>query len=320
MSHPGRPVLWLAESHEFSPRARALLNSHCDIIEQPIGAQDIGYVFEQCDALFIRLGVKIEGKLLPNTFRCKYILCPATGTDHIQLMRHQRDSLKIISLKGNNEFLEQLPATAEHTLALMLVLLRKLYPAIHSVKNKTFDRHAFKSYELAGKNVGIIGFGRLGQRVASYVTALGARVLVFDTDKHKMERAGELACRNIDQLLSNSDIVTLHVDLREDNKDMVNLSFLEKMKTSALLINTSRGQLVNERDLIYALENKRISGAALDVVQDEPWPNQEGELLSYCRYNDNLIITPHTGGYSYESLEKAEYFVAEEFIKSLGYG
>jgi D-3-phosphoglycerate dehydrogenase len=221
--------------------------------------------------------------------------------------------VEVISLKGEREFLDSIYATAEHTLALLLAVLRNVPQAVNHVNEGKWNRDAFKGRELHGSTLGIVGYGRLGTKLAGYGEALGMDVLACDPHTKEDDR---IQLVDLETLLSESDYVTLHVPYTESTASMIGAEEFERMKNSGYLINTSRGEIIDEVALIRALRNDEIEGAAVDVVRgeydyQEDWM-RDSMLIQYARDNQNLIITPHIGGATWESMEKTEIYIAEK--------
>ncbi len=312
-----RPVIWIGEPEEFCKAAVSILEPHAEVIFKKVRENDLTEVFNQCDVFVFRLGLKIQKKDLNQNQRCKMIATPVTGLDHIDLDACRENNIQLISLKGEELFLREVRATAEHTFALLFALIRNIVPAAQHVTQKHFDRNLFRGHELYQKAFGIIGYGRLGKIVANYAKAFGMRVLIHEIDKKKIPENSEFEFLELNELLQHADYVSLHVDSNRDNKHLVDKKFLSQMKQTAYLINTSRGNLIYESDLVDALEDKILSGAALDVVEGEPDVDFENRLFQYHRQNANLLITPHLGGNTVESFEKTECFIAQKIIDQL---
>lgn len=214
-----------------------------------------------------------------------------TGTDHVD----NRD-VPLISLKGEADFLSGVFATAEHTMFLIGSLVRKIPFAHQDVCRGNWDREKWQGVELRGKTLGIIGMGRLGKQIARYADAFGMFSIACDKDG------------NLEFVLRNADIISVHIPLNDETRVMFGVEQFKLMKPSSYFINTSRGQIVDEDALFWALSNKEIAGAALDVMCNEP--NINPKLLEYARANSNLILSPHLGGNTAESREKTQIFLA----------
>lgn len=288
--------------HRFSPETESL--------------QD---VVRGCEVMVIRLGYTIDEALQQRATRLKAIVSPTTGLDHIDLKAAAHRGVAVLSLKGEVEFLSTITATAELTWGLVLSLLRKIVPAHADVCNGRWDRDSFRGVELRGKTLGIVGVGRLGRMMARYGKAFHMRVLGYDPHAADGVENLDEFCGSLLELVSRSDVVTVHVPLAEETMNLLGHEHFAVMKRSALLVNTSRGRIVNEVALLEALESGKIGGAALDVLaREEDARDGRGDaigsdlLIQYARRRDNLLLTPHIGGATGESMHRTEIFMAEK--------
>lgn len=311
-----KPVVWVAEPDELAIKSKQLLELKFEVVYQKITASDLKQVFAQCDVLFFKLAFRIHESNLDPHQRCKIIATPVTGLDHIDLTACNRNNIRVISLKGATDFLKGIRATAEHTMALMLCLIRNIVPAANHVSSNQFNRNAFKGTELYQKTLGIIGYGRLGKIVAEYAIAFDMKICCFEINESKHIHHNKIQFCELDTLLAESDIISIHIDLNEGNEGFINKAFFSKIKKGAFLINTSRGNLVIEEDLVDALTSGHLAGAALDVVRNEPEIQFNDPLYHYQKQHDNLIITPHIGGLTVESSEKTEAYIIDQIIAS----
>jgi len=229
-----------------------------------------------------------------------------TGTDHID----NRD-IPLISLKGETDFLQDVWATAEHTWALIMALIRNIPAAFKDVQQGHWDREKWQGTELHGKTLGIVGYGRVGQQVARFAEAFGMDIMIYDPN-HPLGES------YLNTVLRRSDIVTVHVPLNDKTRGMFGINQFAQMKPTAYFVNTSRGAVVNEDALVNILFHKLIAGAAIDVVENEPHiPHNLGSL---AKYGKRLIITPHISGCTTESREKTQLFIAnkiKEYVNGL---
>jgi len=233
------------------------------------------------------------------------------------LFGYLRDrDIMVLSLKNEVEFLDDVHATAEHTWAMILALLRKIPAAYQSVLNGEWDRDSYKGHELNAATLGIVGLGRIGSKVARYAEVFGMKVIAY-TDKYREKPPYIELVNNLDQLLELSDIITIHVPLNAGTENMIAENEFLQMKENALFVNTSRGEIVDEHALIRALENGRIAGAAVDVIchEERMIPKGNSSIVKFARQDARLLITPHIGGATYESMEKTEVFIAEKLAK-----
>lgn len=271
------------------------------------------------NALFVKLGISIDKEVMDAMPSLKYIVTPTTGLNHIDIDIAKERGIDVISLKGETEFLNTVKSTAEHTWMLLLALIRKLPHAFHDVKNYTWQREPFLGSEVGGKVLGVIGYGRLGKIVASYAVAFGAEVIAYDIDEQKLTNLPiGISKVSLSQLLEKSQIISLHIPSNEDNYQFINQNLISQMKNGTLLINTSRGEVVDENAILIALNNNLLAGYATDVLEgDSSWEGKiEGihPLVEYAKQNNNLIITPHIGGYALESINSTRSFISKKFI------
>jgi len=305
--------LFIAEDKDFSPVVLQKLQQHFKVTIRKCGVSEVEKILEEYDIFWFRLGFKINEHVLKPGIRCKYIVTPVTGIDHIDEAMCDALGIKIICLRGEEEFLRNVRATAEHTLLLTLLVMRQAFAAYTSVvKNKIWNRDLFRGIEIFEKTVGIVGVGRLGRITASLFEAFGARVIGFD---HRKDfPAGVERVHSLTELAKRSDIVSIHLTYNSQTKHLINANFFLHMKPDSYFINTARGGIVNEQDLLNALRYNKIKGAAFDVISNEYEPLWKNSLVQYAEENTNLILTPHIGGNTFESFEKTENFLANKLM------
>jgi D-3-phosphoglycerate dehydrogenase len=274
------------------------------------------------DALFVRLGIAIDDVVLESAPFLRFIVTPTTGLDHIDLDAAEKRHIGIISLRGETIFLKSIKSTAEHTWALLMALMRKLPEAIADTRLGNWRREPFLASELYGKTLGIIGYGRLGSMVATYGKAFGMKVLVNDTDpKQLQELPAGIEAMDLKSLLINSDIISLHIPSNESNRNFLDAVKIKHTKKGVIIVNTARGEIIDEKVFLSALESGHIGGAAIDVLDgDSSWQDHIPDhhpLLQYAVNHPQLILTPHMGGYGKESIENTRFFMAKKFLKEI---
>jgi D-3-phosphoglycerate dehydrogenase / 2-oxoglutarate reductase len=312
------PSILIAESNRFAPQAAAMLEALGPVRFSQLGRGALIDQIAKAEVLWIRLGNYIDGEILRAAPNLRVIVSPTTGLNHIDLAEAETRGIRILSLRGEIDFLKEVRATAELTIGLMLALLRHIPEAARHVREGGWDRDLFAGNELYGKTVGVIGYGRLGRIVASLLLAFGCKVLAADPSTRKEDLAPGVILLSQEELLSQGDLVTIHVNLNEKNRGFFGAKAIRRMKAGGWLINTSRGELIDEQALLTALETGRISGAALDVLQNEHMLlDHPNPLVAYATKHTNLIITPHIGGCTVESMQKTEVFMAEKLQRLL---
>ena len=305
----------VTEADGFAGEAVALLQQVGDLILADLDRPGLLAEVREADVLWVRLRHRIDATVMVAAPRLKLIVSPTTGLNHLDLAEAERRGIRVLSLRSETEFLKDVRATAEHTLALILALLRHVPAATVHVRNGGWERDLFKGRELYGKTIGVIGYGRLGRIVVQYLQAFDVHVLTADphVEIEKIEQNVTLVPLNF--LLQQADLVTLHVNLCEKTYQFFGRRQFMALKPGAWFINTARGELVEEEALLEALQSGHLAGAAVDVLSGENPAEMVGHpLIAYARTHDNLLITPHIGGCTVESMHKTECFLAERLM------
>ena len=303
----------ITEPDGFSPVALNKLRQVADIDLLPQVQRRIDEVINQYEVVIIRLGIHFDQSLLARACRLKHILTPTTGLDHIDLEYTALSGITVISLKGEIEFLESIPSTAEHTWALLLALVRNIPKSFEDVVKGSWDRQSFRGNNLRGKTLGILGLGRVGKQIASFGCAFGMRVIAFDADVGV--ELPEVECVPVSELFKRADIISIHIPLSDANQEYVSDALLRQSKPGQFLVNTSRGAVWDEVAIYECLKGGILSGVATDVMQGEfdgTWKKSP-----ICRAVDeglNVIVTPHIAGATYESMHMTEEFVVRKFL------
>lgn len=305
------------EPSNYSADARAILKEAGVLQEECCDRKRLLELVPQSDILIVRLGHKIDKGIIQCGTRLKAVVSATTGLNHIDLEIARERGVKVLSLKGEIDFLKEITATAELTWGLLLALVRRIPAASCHVSGGGWDRDRFLGNQLRDKILGVVGFGRLGSIVADYGRAFRMRVLACDPHVAKVPSWVERVA--ISELLEKSDVISLHVSLDKSTAGFFDRYALECVKPNAVLVNTARGELVDEGALIAALENGRIAGAAVDVLagesaQDPHWPC-ENALWQYAQTHNNVIITSHIGGVTFESMAESEIFMARKVVR-----
>jgi D-3-phosphoglycerate dehydrogenase len=228
--------------------------------------------------------IKVDSEFLSKATKIKFVQTGA-GFDNVDIEACTKKGIWVSNASGVNAI-----AVAEHTMAFILSWYKNIpYLDNYMKEKKEEKRLSYSGSELANKIVGIIGIGAVGQKVAKYCNAFGMRVLGYA--RRKIDTAENIEFVDLDTLYMKSDIVTVHVSLNEKTRNMINRETFKKMKKDAIIINTARGPIIDEKALIAALKNGDIAGAGLDVFEKEPL-----SINSELREFDNIILTPHTAG------------------------
>jgi len=309
-----RPRLLISEAQGFPPAALARLREVADVIAADLDRSALEREVGGADILWVRLRHRIDDALLERAPRLKIIATPTTGLTHIDLEAAERRGIRIVCLRGETSFLKEIRATAEHTIGLLLALIRHIPAAAAHVVAGGWDRDRFQGIELYEKTVAVVGYGRLGEIVARYLQAFDCRVVAVDP---KPSGTAVEFC-SLEDALRIADIVTLHVNLTSQSRQFFGAKQFASMRMGSYFINTARGELIDEAALLSALRSGRVAGAALDVLCEEHSGGMASHpLVQFAETHSNLLLTPHIGGCAVEAMQKTEIFLAERLLSAL---
>lgn len=271
------------------------------------------------EILIVRLAHKVDSVVMDGAPSLRVIVTATTGLNHIDMEAAAERGITVLSLKGERAFLDTLTATAELTWTILLAMVRHVPTAHQHVVNGGWNRDLFRGRQLQNKTLGIIGYGRLGSIVAAYGRTFMMKVLAHDPFVSEVPAGIEKV--GLERVLSQSDVISLHVNLDSSTTGMIDSELIQQIKYGAVLVNTSRGELVDENALLEALEVGRLSGVALDVLSGETSgdPNwlTKNKIWQYAQKHDNVILMPHVGGATQESMEATELFMVDKLISYL---
>lgn len=276
-------------------------------------------VIENYDGIFTnpnKSRVYVGKELIDRASKLRVICTASTGTNHIDKSYVAIKGITILSLTEEREIIERISSTAELAFALTMVGIRSIIKAHQSVLNGEWDYTQYIGRQLNCMTVGVVGFGRLGSKYAHYCESFGAKVLVYDPYK-KIDDSRYVQLSNIEELLGNSDIVAIHVHVTDETINMFNQHLFSKMKKDVLLVNTSRGDIVDEEAALIFLKENPNAKIATDVLADEVRNRKSSKLLMYALTCDQIIITPHIGGMTREAQEIAYNHSARSLLNFL---
>jgi len=253
-------------------------------------------------AILVRNQTKIDKKVIDSAASLQIIGRAGVGYDNIDVDYASKKGIVVCYTPDGNTI-----ATAELAIGLMLALARKITSGDKSTKAGNWDRQEHFGIEVYGKTLGIVGFGKIGKTVAVRAYSFGIKVIAYDKYYNGAELEGIVTqAKTLDELLEQSDVISVHLPSTKDTIGLFNKETYDKIKLGAYLINTSRGNVIVEEDLIRALESGRLKGAALDVRLKEP-PDK-----SKLNEMNNVILTPHIGGFTRESQDKVIDSIAHD--------
>jgi D-3-phosphoglycerate dehydrogenase / 2-oxoglutarate reductase len=303
----------LLEPDRFDPGAIARLQAMGHLVAAFDGG-NLQEFLEPVQVLFVRLAHQIDADFVAQAPALRYVCSPTTGHTHLDESTLTSRGIKVVSLRGEQAFLETIRATPEHTFGLLLALLRNYRGAFTHVASGGWERDLFRGEELYGQRVGIVGLGRVGFRVASYCEAFGAHVSYVDIRDVKAD-AGWQRCTGIQQLIETSRIIFVCASFINGGAPVLGQPEIALLR-SHYLINTARGELVNEAALLAAIEAGQLAGVATDVISHETGANQL-ERWNAAAIKRNVIITPHIGGATYTAMARTENFVVNKLAAEL---
>ena len=271
-------------------------------IKTGMDPEELKSVIDQYDGILIRSATKLTSNILADCKNLKVVGRAGVGVDNVDLDTATKNKILVMNTPLGN-----LEATAELTIGLMFSLYRHIHLANQSTHDGKWEKSKFMGTELKGKTLGIVGFGNIGQRVAEMASVIGMNIIT-NSNSASDEDLSKLGASKVstEQLLTDSDIVSLHTKLNDDTKNMLNKTSIATMKPSAVIINCARGGLINEADLKDCLNNDVIAGAAIDVYEKEP--ATENVMFGA----KNLLLTPHLGASSKEAQSNVAIDVANQ--------
>ena len=295
-------------------RAVAQLAAKHDVLYDATLVDDAARLRQEAagaDVLIVRNRTQVRGELLAALARCRIVGRLGVGLDNIDVPGCEAKGMRVIPATGANAL-----SVAEYVIATAMLLLRGAYQSTAAVAAGTWPRNALSNgREIGGKTLGLIGFGFIGQLTGTLARGVGMKVLAFDAMMDRDHRAflrGEARPAGLAELVAASDVISLHVPLVDSTRGLFNAERIGAMKKGAVLINTSRGGIVDEAALAAALKSGHLGGAALDVFDAEPLP--AGNVFAGC---PNLVLTPHIAGVSAESNERVSFMIAEKVLEGL---
>jgi (S)-sulfolactate dehydrogenase len=263
------------------------------------------------DVIVVRNRTQVRGELLAALGRCKVVGRLGVGLDNIDVPGCEARGMRVIPATGANAL-----SVAEYVIASAMLLLRGAYQSTDAVAAGRWPRNALSNgREIAGKTLGLVGFGSIGQLTARLARGLGMQVIAFDAMMdidHPAYAIPDVRAAGLDEVVGMADVVSLHVPLVDTTRNLFDARRIAAMKPGAVLVNTARGGIVDEAALAAALRSGHLGGAAIDVFGAEPLP-----ASAHFEGCPNLLLTPHIAGVSAESNERVSFLIADKVIESL---
>ena len=297
------------------PEVKKIIEKEAILINVPPIKKEIFKFLHKADIYMSNAAYIVDKEFLDTAVKLKLIASPSTGTDHLDLIYLKKKNIKLFEISKEYKLLKKFTATSELAFALILTLIRNIIPANENVLEGYWGREIFKGNQLYGKTLGILGLGRLGKITSNIATGFGMKVIACDPN---VKQYKDVKILSLEEMLKRCDILSIHVHLNKDTVNLINKDRLKFMKNTSILINTSRGKIVDEVALLDCLKNNSIAGAGLDVIDGE-WLTDKNRinhpLVNYSKNNSNLLIVPHIGGSTEESINFSRIFIAKKIVK-----
>ena len=295
-------------------RALPALTAKHEVVYDPKLVDDPARLMKEAasaDAIVVRNRTQVRGELLAALAKCRVVGRLGVGLDNIDVPACEARGMKVIPATGANAL-----SVAEYVIGSAMLLLRGAYQSTAAVAAGQWPRNALSSgRETAGKTLGLIGFGSIGQLTARLAQALGMSVIAYDAmmdADHPVFASSGVRAAGLDEVIATADVVSLHVPLVDSTRNLFSASRIASMKKGAVLVNTARGGIVDEVALATALRSGQLGGAAIDVFGQEPVPDSE-----HFKDCPNLLLTPHIAGVSAESNERVSFLIADRVLEAL---
>lgn len=275
-------------------------------------AQDLDSVLSELSGIVINTKIPMMRERIMKAEKLEFIARLGSGLDIIDLEAADERNIKVINTPEGN-----CDAVAEHAIGMLLSLSNKLLAADRQLRQRIWKREENRGFELGGKTIGIVGLGNTGRAMCRKLSCWGLEIIYSDPYISDIPAdLSYLKAVKTEELAEMSDIISLHVQLTNETRHLVDEAFLKRCKNGAILINSSRGAVVDSYALVNALENKKLAGACLDVFENEKpltFSNEENKLYDRLYAMENVVMSPHVAGWTHESLKR----VAEVMLKKL---
>ncbi|AMQ01459.1 Phosphoglycerate dehydrogenase [Pedobacter cryoconitis] len=259
------------------------------------------------DGIAVRTKFKIDRELMEAAPGLKFVARAGAGLDNIDEAYAKERNIKLLNApEGNRD------AVGEHAMGMLLSLINTHRKADMEIRNGIWDREGNRGWELKGKTVGIIGYGFMGSSMARKLSGFEVKVLAYDKYKTGFSDAYAQEC-SMEEIVKHSDVLSLHIPLTSETRQMVDEEYLYHFKKNIFFINTARGEIVNTKAVLAAIKSGKILGAGLDVLEVEKFPAlAEQDWFTELKESEKVILTPHVGGWTFDSYRKISEVLADK--------
>ncbi|MFZ0391858.1 MAG: hydroxyacid dehydrogenase [Calditrichia bacterium] len=294
-------------SDKTSPKCAEILREGGHEVDEKFGisAEELKTVIGSYHGLIVRSATRVTPEILDAAENLKVIGRAGSGVDNIDVQTAMDKNIVVMNTPGANT-----NAVVELTLGYMFSLSRHLYKATHTTKEGKWEKKKLVGHEVSDKTLGVIGYGKIGRQVAIKSRCFGMEVICFDpyVGREIIDQFGVRLVANLDDVLEAADYISIHVPKNKETLNLISREEFNKMKKGVFFINCARGGIVNEKDLLWALEEGIVAGAGLDVYEEEP-PKD----LSLVQH-PNVMCSPHIGASSYEAQDNVGIQIAQQFV------
>jgi len=274
-----------------------------------LGNEGVASRISDYNGLVISSDIKFDQSIIEKSNHLKFLARAGSGMENVNINLAESVGIQCISSPEGNR-----NAVAEHALGMLLSLMHNLSRSHFELKQGSWKREENRGVELSGKTVGLIGYGHTGSTFAKKLSGMEVRILAYD--KFLTGFGNEYVFESsLNTIYEEADILSLHIPLTEETRQMVNVEFISRFRKNIILINTARGKVVNTNDLVIALQENLLAGVALDVFENErlkTYSQIEQESFNYLASHPNAILTPHVAGWSHESRRKIAEVIIEK--------
>ena len=284
-------VLWSLRDAEYCPESVNVVRELAQVDYLPPSREALLERIADYDAYFTGAEICFDREAIQRAKRLKVVAAPSTGTDHIDVKTLAERGIIFLALTKEYEVIEKFTATAETAWGLLIACIRRIPTAVKTVLEGKWSQQGFMSWQLSGKTLGVLGVGRLGKMVVEYGKAFRMRVLGCDLKKFNIPGVEQV---DFDTLLRESDVLSIHVHLTDETRGLISKEAFAKMKDGVVIINTSRGAIIDEQAFLEALKSSKVSAAGLDVIEGE-WMEDISKhpLVQYAQEHDTVLIIGH---------------------------